>query len=170
MTSRVAHPATHAMARPMKAGRREQGVAYLTLLIAVAVVGIGLAATGIVWSEASQREKERELLFVGEQFRRAIQQYYESGILEKKYPQTLDVLLHDPRFPGIRRYLRRIYRDPMSGTTQWGLLRAPDGGIMGVFSPRQDVTARRQTNFPVQIAGLEGKVRTSEWVFYYVPK
>lgn len=170
MTSRAAHPAPHAMARPMTAGKRERGVAYLALLIAIAIVGIGLAAAGVVWSEASQREKEHELLFVGEQFRRAIQQYYESGVLEKKYPPTLSVLLHDPRFPGTRRYLRRIYRDPMSGTTQWGLLRAPDGGIMGVFSLRDDVAAHRRTNFPAQLAGLDGKTRTTEWVFYYVPK
>lgn len=154
----------------MTAGSGERGVAYLALLIAIAIIGVGIAAAGIVWSEASQRERERELLFVGEQFRRAIQQYYESGVLEKKYPPTLGVLLRDPRFPGIRRYLRRIYRDPMSGAAQWGLLRAPDGGIMGVFSLREGVAARRQTNFPQQLAGLEGKTRTSDWVFAYVPK
>jgi len=154
----------------MRAGKREHGFAYLALLIAIAVVGVGIAAAGIVWSEASQREKERELLFVGEQFRRAIQQYYESGVLEKKYPPTLDALLHDARFPGTRRYLRRIYRDPMSGTAQWGLLHAPDGGVMGVFSLRDDVVARRRANFPQQLAGLEGKARTSDWVFSYVPK
>lgn len=154
----------------MQAGKREQGVAYLALLIALAVIGIGVAAVGVVWSEASQREKERELLFVGEQFRRAIQQYYESGVLEKKYPPSLDALLYDTRFPGIRRYLRRIYRDPMTGTAQWGLLRTPDGGVMGVYSLRDDVVARRRTNFPRHLAGLEGKTRTSEWVFSYVPK
>lgn len=154
----------------MTAGKREQGVAYLALLIAIAIVGIGLAAAGVVWSEASQREKERELLFVGEQFRRAIQQYYESGVLEKRYPPTLEVLLQDPRFPGIRRYLRRIYRDPMSGTTQWGLLRAPDGGIMGVHSLRDGIVAQQRTNFPQRLEGLEGKAHTSEWVFTYMPK
>lgn len=154
----------------MKTGKREQGIAYLALLIAIAIIGVGIATAGIVWSEASQREKERELLFVGEQFRRAIQQYYESGILEKNYPPTLDALLQDARFPGTRRYLRRLYRDPMSGTTQWGLLLAPDGGIMGVHSLRDDVMARRRTNFTQQLAGLEGKARTSDWVFAYVPR
>lgn len=154
----------------MQTGKRERGIAYLALLIAIAIIGVGVAAAGIVWSEASQREKERELLFVGEQFRRAIQQYYESGVLDKKYPPTLEALLEDSRFPGTRRYLRRTYRDPMSGTAQWGLLRAPDGGIMGVFSLRDDVAARKQANFSQQLAGLEDKARTSEWVFSYVPK
>jgi type II secretory pathway pseudopilin PulG len=154
----------------MKAGKRERGVAYLALLIVIAVIGVGLAAVSTLWQEASQREKERELLFVGEQFRRAIQQYYESGVLVKTYPPTLEALLQDARFPGTRRYLRRIYRDPMSGTAQWGLLRAPEGGIMGVFSLRDDVVARRRTNFRLQLAGLEGKARTTDWVFSYVPR
>jgi hypothetical protein len=129
-----------------------------------------VAAAGVIWSEVSQREKERELLFVGEQFRKGIQQYYESGVAEKKYPPTLKALLQDSRFPGIRRHLRQVYRDPMSGTAQWGLVRAPDGGVMGVYSLRADVAARRQTNFPPQLAELEGKTRTSDWVFSYVPK
>ncbi|MCE9569957.1 MAG: type II secretion system protein [Rhodocyclales bacterium] len=154
----------------MKAGKREHGVAYLALLIGVAIVGVGVAAVGVVWSEVSQREKERELLFVGEQFRKGIQQYYESGVAEKKYPPTLEALLQDSRFPGIRRHLRQVYRDPMSGTTQWGLVRAPDGGVMGVYSLRTDVLAKKQTNFPPQLAGLEGKTKTSEWEFAYTPK
>lgn len=154
----------------MTAGKSEQGIAYLALLIAIAIVGVGIAAAGIVWSEASQREKERELLFVGEQFRRAIQQYYESGVLDKSYPPTLDALLQDSRFAVTRRHLRRIYHDPLSGTTEWGLVRAPDGGIMGVHSLRNNVAARRQGDFPPQLAGLEGKAHTSDWVFSYVPR
>lgn len=154
----------------MTVGRRQQGIAYLALLIAIAIIGVGIAAAGILWSEVSQREKERELLFVGEQFRRAIQQYYESGVPAKTYPPTLEALLQDSRFPGTRRYLRRIYRDPMSGTAQWGLVRAPEGGIMGVHSLRDNVIARRQGHFKEQLAGLEGKTRTAEWVFAYVPR
>jgi type II secretory pathway pseudopilin PulG len=154
----------------MNLGRFEQGVAYLALLIVIAIVGVGVGAAGTLWHEASQREKERELLFVGEQFRRAIQQYYESGVVEKKYPPTLEALLKDSRFPGTRRHLRKIYCDPMSGRAQWGLLRASDGGIMGIHSLRDDVIARQRTNFPGSLAGLEGKSRTSEWQFTYVPR
>ena len=58
----------------------------------------------------------------------------------------------------------------MSGTVQWGLVRAPDGGIMGVHSLRTDVAAKKQANFPPPLEGLEGKGRTSEWEFSYVPK
>ena len=35
-------------------------------------MGVALAGTGMVWHTQVRREKERELLFVGNQFRRAI--------------------------------------------------------------------------------------------------
>ena len=76
------------MVRPIPAGR-QLGLAYLALLIVVAAMGATLAATGTVWHQVQQREKERELLFVGERYRRAIQQYYESSFGEKKYPLTV---------------------------------------------------------------------------------
>jgi hypothetical protein len=41
--------------------RGQQGYAYLALLGFVAVAGIGLAVLALVWSTASQREREREL-------------------------------------------------------------------------------------------------------------
>ena len=59
--------------RPIPARRpRHAGFTYVGLLIAVAVLGVGLAAVGQVWSTAAAREKERELLFVGNQYRAAI--------------------------------------------------------------------------------------------------
>jgi type II secretory pathway pseudopilin PulG len=55
---------------------RSKGFTYLSLLIVVAITAGALAAAGGVYSQAAQREKERELLFVGEQFRQAIALYY----------------------------------------------------------------------------------------------
>ena len=111
----------------------QRGVVLLGLLIAIAVLGAGLAAAGTFWHETRQRTLEAELLFVGQQYRNAIRQYYDAppgGV----YPPSLEVLLLDPRAPAIRRYLRRPYRDPLTGSAQWGLVQAPQGGIMGVYS------------------------------------
>lgn len=108
------------------------------------------------------------MLFVGDQLRRAIQQYYESSPGTKKYPVTLDNLLLDPRYPGTRRYLRRLYRDPMTGKAQWGQVMAPEGGIMGVHSLGSDVPLK-QTGFATQFSGFEGKSKYSEWLFVYRP-
>lgn len=159
------------MARRIATGRgsgRKAGVAYLALLIVVAAMGAALAATGSLWHEVRQREKERELLFVGMQFRHAIRQYYESPAGQKKYPPTLEALLLDERTPAIRRYLRRPYRDPLTGSPEWGLVAAPQGGIMGVYSLAEG-TPVKQANFPAELEWEEGKQSYAQWQFVYVP-
>lgn len=155
------------MARPTVAGR-QHGVAYLALLIVVAAMGATLAATGTIWHQVQQRENERELLFVGERYRRAIQQYYESSFGEKKYPSTIDALLLDARMAGIRRYLRRPYRDPLTHYDKWGLILAPQGGIMGVYSLAEG-TPIKQANFPLTLVGFENRTSYADWKFVYVP-
>ena len=50
----------------------QRGFTYLALLVAVALLGIGLAAGSELWSQTRQREREQELLYIGAQFRRAI--------------------------------------------------------------------------------------------------
>lgn len=145
-----------------------QGFALLALLIVVAVMGAGLGAVGTIWHEVQQRDKERDLLFVGERYRRAIQQYYESSIGEKKYPPTLEALLLDPRQPGIRRYLRRPYRDPLKGSDNWGLVMAPQGGIMGIYSLSKDLPIK-QANFPASLVGFENRPSYEDWKFVYIP-
>jgi type II secretory pathway pseudopilin PulG len=109
------------------------------MLIAIAVSGALLAAGSVVWSQQAQRDRERELLLVGKEFQRAIGLYYERtpGAI-KRYPERLEDLLRDERYPSMQRYLRRIYRDPMTGRTEWGLVSAPTGGIMGVYSLSRD--------------------------------
>ena len=110
------------------------GITYLGLLFAVALAGIALAGTGSLWLLESQREKEKELLFVGEEYRRAIASYYEKGPGgRKEYPLRLEDLLEDKRFPQPVRHLRRLYRDPLTGKANWELLRV-QGGIAGVAS------------------------------------
>src|SRR5262245_62344795 len=107
-----------------------RGFTYLSLLIIVAITAGALAAAGAIHSQASQREKERELLFVGEQFRQAIALYYwRTPGGAHQYPQSLEALLEDKRWPVTQRYLRRIYRDPLTGTTDWGVVEAPGGGV-----------------------------------------
>lgn len=51
---------------------RQSGVTYLLLLFVIAIMGAGLAATGVIWHQLAQRDREKELLVVGDQFRQAI--------------------------------------------------------------------------------------------------
>lgn len=139
---------------------RQRGFTYLTALLLVAAVGSSLAAVGGLWSQASQREKESELLWIGEQFRQAIGLYYQrSPGAAKRYPEKLEDLLEDRRFLTVQRYLRRIYVDPMTSKGQWDLIAAPGGGIMGVRS--------LSDGRPVRERG--GARRYADWTFIYEP-
>jgi type II secretory pathway pseudopilin PulG len=140
------------------------------LLIVVAVMGAGLAAYGELTSHAAQRERERELLFVGAQYRQAIATYYERtpGVV-KRYPMKLEDLLLDSRFPNIERYLRRFYPDPMTGNPQWGLIEAPGGGIMGVYS-LSEAAPIKTGGFEPADASLMGAASYSGWRFFHSPQ
>lgn len=159
--------------RPWKS---QTGFSYLFLLFFVAILGAGLAAISDVWMTSVTREKEAELLFVGTQYRRAIARYYEStpgGM--KQYPPQLEDLLLDPRFPDPRHHLRDAYPDPITGSSDWVVTKAPQGGIMGIASSSE---AR-----PLKTAGFIGansvfeplaerlgdKLRYRDWEFVYDP-
>src|SRR3954467_1601800 len=147
----------------------QKGFTYLGLMILVAVMGMALAAFGTIYSQSAQRDKEAELLFVGEQFRDAIQSYYVKGPGARVYPKKLEDLVEDKRFPMPVRHLRRIYADPITGSPAWGLVEAPDGGgIMGVYS-RSPEKPIKQGNFPAKQASFEDADSYAKWTFTYSP-
>ncbi|MDO9236950.1 MAG: type II secretion system protein [Aquabacterium sp.] len=111
----------------------EHGFTYLGLLIAIAIMGIGLLAVSEVWSTTAERQKMTQLDWVGQQYVQAIGSYYYSNTGSVNYyPTSLDDLLEDKRYLGIRRHIRRNYTNPFTGKTDWKVLSAPEGGINGV--------------------------------------
>src|SRR5690349_18760547 len=104
---------------------QQRGFTYLGLLIVVVVMGLMLSVAGKVWSTTERRERETQLLFAGHQFRNAIAAYFAQ---HHQYPLALQDLLGDPGAPTLQRYLRRMYPDPMTGTSDWHLITAPAGG------------------------------------------
>lgn len=143
--------------------KEQCGYTYLALLFVVAIMGGALAAAATLWHTAQTREKERELLYVGDQYRKAIQLYHAHA---RQYPRELVHLLRDPRTPDVRRYLRKLYRDPVTGKNEWGIIKASDGGIAGVYS-LSDAAPLKTANFPKEYPEFEGKTRYSEWKFVY---
>lgn len=149
--------------------RRQNGFTYLALLFAVAMAGIALAATGTMWSMQRQREREKELLFIGNQFRQAIRLYYErSPGTVKRYPLSLNELLLDNRYLGVERRLRQIYVDPLTNEAAWGLVHAPEGGIMGVHS-LSNQRPIKTAGFADRDAAFAGKEKYADWQFVYRP-
>lgn len=128
------------MARPTAAGRaaaqrvHARGAALLVVMVVVVLLSLATLVPLRNEQQAMQRERERELLFIGEQFRQALASYAAaSPVGTRKTPGSWADLLEDKRFPNARRHLRRVYSDPMTGQADWSLLRQ-NGGIVGVAS------------------------------------
>ncbi len=146
----------------------EGGFTFVSVLFAVTVMGIALLAASRVWTSMAAGEKEAELLFRGDQIRRAIGRYYEASPGAKSYPPELQSLIKDPRFPAARRHLRRIYDDPFTGKPDWELIKAPGGGIMGVRSASA-LEPRKKRNFPLVYSEFEDRTSYGDWLFVYTP-
>lgn len=149
--------------------RKEDGFTYLAALFMVVVIGISIAITAEVWSNVVKREREEELLFRGAEMRDAIKSYYYSSPGARVFPRELNQLIKDPRFPGVRRHLRKIYDDPMTGKPDWEAIKAPDGAIKGVRS-LSGAEPLKKENFPSGFEDFIGKSKYSEWEFVYDPQ
>ena len=147
---------------------RENAFSYISAIIFVTVIGISLASGSAYWSTIIKREKEKELLFRGDQIRRAIESYYNGtpGGGTSQYPVSLSDLLKDPRYPVARRYLRKIYKDPMNKDGQWGFITAPGGRIKGIFSKSKEQPLKTG-NFTDDYKNFERAEKYSDWKFVY---
>jgi type II secretory pathway pseudopilin PulG len=147
--------------------RSQRGFTYIGLLAAVVIMGLMLTVVGRVWVTTEQRERETQLLFAGDAIRMAIGRYYTAG---HQYPVSLQLLLADDRSPVPKRYLRRLYVDPMTGNADWTPIYASDGiGIMGVASASKLVPLKRK-GFASLDAMFEDTDCYCSWQFVYVPR
>jgi type II secretory pathway pseudopilin PulG len=123
----------------VKRSSKQSGMTYIGLLLAIVLIGIATAALTPMWSTTVKREKEEELLFRLGEFRRAIAGYRQD---HGRYPRKLEDLLEDKTQFQVRRYLRRIYPDPMTGEADWKLEFLVDKS--GVISGIRDLHSRSQ--------------------------
>ena len=65
-----------------------------------------------------------------------------------------------------RRHLRRVYVEPLTFKPEWGIIRAPDGGIMGLISLSTG-RSMKSRNFLQRDSGLEKMENYSDWRFVY---
>lgn len=150
----------------MRAGeprRRQDGFTYMLALFLVVLLGLGLAGTAETWNIASRRARERELLWVGNQYARALQAYHAQSPDVRQYPVQLQDLVEDRRFPETRHHLRQLYKDPVSGEP-FTTVPAPDGRIAGVHSPSADEPFKRD-NFSLRWRQFKGSKHYSDWLF-----
>ena len=147
--------------------RRSQGLVLLALLIMLVLVGVAALAAAEVWATTLKREREAELLFIGDQYRRAIQEYWKMTPGRRAYPPSVDVLLTDNRFPMPVHHLRRTYRDPMVESGEFEPIMQANS-LVGIHTISTGAPLKH-ANFPQQYHQFENAESYAQWQFIFLP-
>lgn len=164
----------------------QRGATLMVVLMLLVIFGLSLGMTGKLTSTLMQQVKEEELLFRGDQYRRAIESYskYAHGNVSPgfqpaavspgrtgaapgggNFPPSLDALLKDNRSAATVRHLRRKYTDPFTGA-DFVLIKDPAGRIKGVRSASEQQPFK-EDNFPPEYENFKGKKSYKEWEFVF---
>lgn len=141
--------------------RSESGFTYVAALFMVAIMGVLLGAVGQSVSVIMHREREKELIFRGLQYRDAIERWNKKGPMPFK---ELKRLLNDP-LNNPNGGLRKLYKDPITGE-DFKVLEDKQFGVYGVVS-KSSKEPYRQSNFPEALKSFEGKKKYNEWEFVF---
>lgn len=114
--------------------RRDRGITYLEVMITIAILLVLASATLPVARTAIKRQRELELRSALREIRTAIDNYKKytdqgliqlEGLQSEGYPPDLETLVDGVNQVGAIdkkiRFLRRIPKDPMTKSTEWGL-------------------------------------------------
>jgi type II secretory pathway pseudopilin PulG len=163
-----------AAGRPSVRVRRQAGFTYLGLIVLVTIIGLVGAATLKADALLRRAAAEQELLEIGAAFSAALTSYAEATPRgQPTQPPSLEDLLKDPRFPGARRHLRKIFVDPITGKAEWGIVWLNKGGLGGggggsgvvaVYS-LSDAKPFKQANFDTRFQNFEKREHLSDWKF-----
>ena len=118
---------------------RQRGLTLVELIVAFTILTLLTAMALPLARFKVRREKERELRYSLREMRTAIDKYKDAGdkgVFQCKlgtecYPENIDQLVegvkmaNDPSGKKLR-FLRRIPRDPFTGSTDWGLRSTQD--------------------------------------------
>jgi len=157
----------------------QQGLSLLLILIMVAVVSLSAAVAGSTWRTIMQRSREAELLFRGDQYRRAIESYATAklaGATGKstggvgQLPTELEQLLKDPRFPEPRKHIRQLFLDPMTGS-EFELIRTGGGSIGPIRGVRStsELEPFKKDGFAKDYDKFKSAASYQSWEFVYQP-
>ena len=102
--------------------RAERGYMLLVFVLFTAILFIGVYRILPKAVFEGQRQKEEELIFRGQQYRRAIQLYVRKF---GRYPASLN----DLEDTNDLRFIRQLYPDPMTPEGDWRLIHIAPGGV-----------------------------------------
>ena len=151
-------------------GRLKQlGFAYVWTLLLVAFFSASSLLAFRIESTLNARSREAELIWVGLQFRKALREYYmDNQDKPDRYPRSLEELTDSKGQLVPKRYLRRVYIDPMTGNTDWGVVCSPGGGIVGVYSKAAG-EPRKKHGLPKELESFDKATSYREWLFAFDP-
>lgn len=134
-------------------------------LLALVLVSLAAVVAHSRAREDALREREAQLLWVGDQYRQAIRSYAAVRPVAGtgQYPKVLEDLVEDKRGPVAIHHLRRLYSDPMTGAVDW-VLEGQAGAIVGLHS-RSEQAPLRHANFPAVDAGFARAQSYAQWRF-----
>lgn len=128
--------------KPKTRRRHQAGFTLLMVVFMVAVLLITVAAAAPNLLTEGRREKEKEMVWRGEQYERAIRLYYQKF---GKYPTKIEDLTRETN--GVR-FLRKAYTDPMNAEDgSWRFIYVgPNGQLIG--SVKQTSLLQNALNVP----------------------
>lgn len=148
----------------------DKGFTYPAALLLIIIVSISLMVVQKQWSTIVKRDREKELFFRSSQIVSAIDSYYQNSPEgSQRYPGSLKALLKDNRFPGLKRHLRKLFKDPMTKHGDWGLIYDGKSGIKGVFSKSQEEPIKKG-GFSEEMKSFENKKKYMDWKFVHEPE
>lgn len=148
---------------------RQRGYILVVTMFMAFMVAVLMIALSRWWQAEARREKERELLWVGGQFRTALAGYAAATpVGGNPRPMALTDLLRDDRGGMVRRHLRRLYMDPITASDAWGIVQAEDGTVLAVHS-RSDLHPLPVDGSSPRFHRFESTTRYSEWQFGVFP-
>lgn len=150
---------------PRALPRTQGGFLLSATILLLLVTGLLTFTLARRWEMEDRLAKERDLMWIGEQFRFALASY--AAVVRGdggRAPKTLEELVNDRRGESNRQHLRRVYVDPMTGKAQWGLVKDASGGIVGVHSQSQAKPLPRDRLWPFNPSWAKAR-RYADWVF-----
>jgi type II secretory pathway pseudopilin PulG len=143
----------------------------MVILVMLVIMGLSMGIAGSTWKTVMQRAREQELLFRGDQYRRAIKSYTEvrHGGSSGQLPSKLEDLLKDPRFPGTKRHIRKLFKDPMNGE-EFVIIKDPrfGGRIKGVHSSSAEEPFKTD-GFAEENEKFANASSYQDWLFVFEP-
>jgi type II secretory pathway pseudopilin PulG len=103
------------MMKPPKDRFTQQGYTLAGALVMIAVLSVFMALSVPLWSRVKQRENEEELIFRGREYMEAVARYHQKF---NSFPPDIETLYK-------QKFLRKLYKDPMTESGTWKVLR-PD--------------------------------------------